>query len=162
KTDDATAFPLRKAAALSSVDFWRRFGNDTLSQMRRSFHVPRSLGGILAALLTFSSLQAEVTNTTVLVMSANLNGNTQRYQPFAMRIFQGLKPDIVAIQEFNYSNNTPSDFRAMLDTAFGTDFDYFRENYAGAGDIPNGVISRYPIVASGSWVDTVQSQPNRG
>jgi endonuclease/exonuclease/phosphatase family metal-dependent hydrolase len=130
--------------------------------MRRSFHVPRSLGGILAALLAFSNLQAQVTNTTVRVMSANLNGNTQSYQPFAIRIFQGLKPDIVAIQEFNYSNNTPSDFRAMLDTAFGTNFDYFRENYVGAGDIPNGVISRYPIVASGSWVDTVQSQPNRG
>ena len=32
----------------------------------------------------------------------------------------------------------------------------------GSGDIPNGIISRYPIVASGSWVDTVQSQPNRG
>jgi Metal-dependent hydrolase len=130
--------------------------------MRRSFHVPRSLGGILAALLTLSNLHAQVTNVTVRVMSANLNGNTQSYQPFAFRIFQGLKPDIVAIQEFNYSNNTPSDFRAMVDSAFGTNFDYFRENYLGAGDIPNGIISRYPIVASGSWIDTVQSQPNRG
>jgi endonuclease/exonuclease/phosphatase family metal-dependent hydrolase len=130
--------------------------------MRRSSYVPRRLGGILAALLTLSTLQAQVTNLTVRVMSANLNGNTQSYQPFAFRIFQGLKPDIVAIQEFNYSNNTPSDFRAMVDSAFGTNFDYFRENYIAAGDIPNGVISRYPIVASGSWVDTVQSQPNRG
>jgi endonuclease/exonuclease/phosphatase family metal-dependent hydrolase len=118
--------------------------------MRRSFHVPRSLGGILAALFTFSSLQAQVTNTTVRVMSANLNGNTQSYQPFAIRIFQGLKPDIVAIQEFNYSNNTPSDFRAMLDTAFATNFVYFREN---GYTIPNGIISRYPIIAAGSWDD---------
>jgi endonuclease/exonuclease/phosphatase family metal-dependent hydrolase len=130
--------------------------------MRRSFHVPRSLGGILAVVLTLSNLHAQITNVTVRLMSANLNGNTQSYQPFAFRIFQGLQPDIVAIQEFNYSNNTTSDFRAMVDSAFGTNFDYFRENYIAAGDIPNGVISRYPIVASGSWVDTVQSQPNRG
>jgi endonuclease/exonuclease/phosphatase family metal-dependent hydrolase len=130
--------------------------------MRRSFHVPRSLGGILAVFLAVANLQAQTTNVTVRVMSANLNGNTQSYQPFAFRIFQGLKPDIVAIQEFNYSNNAPSDIRAMVDSAFGTNFVYFRENYIGSGDIPNGVISRYPIVASGSWVDTVQSQPNRG
>lgn len=130
--------------------------------MRRSSYVPRSLGGILAALLALTQLHAQTTNLTIRVMSANLNGNTQSYQPFAFRIFQGLKPDIVAIQEFNYSNNAPSDFRAMVDTAFGTNFVYFRENYTGSGDIPNGVISRYPIVASGSWVDTVQSQPNRG
>jgi len=130
--------------------------------MRRLFHIPRSLGGILAALLTFSNLQAQVTNTTVRVMSANLNGNTQSYQPFAIRIFQGLKPDVVAIQEFNYSNNTPSDFRALADSAFGTNFVYFRENYTANGPIPNGVISRYPIVASGSWADTAQSLPNRG
>jgi endonuclease/exonuclease/phosphatase family metal-dependent hydrolase len=151
------------AEKLSGVDFFLRLSKDTLPiRMRRSSYVPRSLGGILAALLTLSTLQAQVTNLTVRVMSANLNGNTQNYQPFAFRIFQGLKPDIVAIQEFNYSNNTPSDFRAMVDSAFGTSFDYFRENYIAAGDIPNGVISRYPIIASGSWVDTVQSQPNRG
>jgi len=130
--------------------------------MRHSFHVPRSLGGIFAAILTFTHLHAQTTNVVVRVMTANLNGNTQSYQPFAFRIFQGLKPDIVAIQEFNYSNNTPSDFRAMVDSAFGTNFDYFRENFLGSGDIPNGVISRYPIVTSGSWPDAVQSQPNRG
>src|SRR5205085_8895907 len=50
----------------------------------------------------------------------------------------------------------------MVDTAFGTNFVYFRENFTGGGDIPNGIISRYPILASGSWADTVQSQPNRG
>jgi len=95
-------------------------------------------------------------------MAANLNGDAQSYQPFAIRIFQGLKPDIVAIQEFNYSNNTASDFRLMVDTAFGTNFVYYREPYTDSGDIPNGIISRYSILAAGSWVDTVQSQSNRG
>jgi endonuclease/exonuclease/phosphatase family metal-dependent hydrolase len=130
--------------------------------MRRSLHVPRSLGGILAVLLAVSNLHAQSTNIVVRLMSANLNGNTQSYQPFAFRIFQGLKPDIVAIQEFNFSNNAPADIRVMVDTAFGTNFVYFRENFTANGPIPNGVISRYPIVASGSWADTVQSQPNRG
>jgi endonuclease/exonuclease/phosphatase family metal-dependent hydrolase len=95
-------------------------------------------------------------------MAANLNGDAQTYQPFAIRIFQGLKPDIVAIQEFNYSNNTASDFRSMVDTAFGTNFVYYREPYTANGNIPNGIISRYPILNSGSWPDTVQSSPNRG
>ena len=108
------------------------------------------------------------TNVNLRIMAANLNGNTQSYQPFAIRIFQGLTPDIVAIQEFNYTStnglevNTPAAFREMVDTAFGTNFVYYREPYTSGGDIPNGIVSRYPILAAGSWVDTVQSQPNRG
>jgi endonuclease/exonuclease/phosphatase family metal-dependent hydrolase len=116
---------------------------------------------LLGSLLVFLPCSAPAqTNVTVRVMAANLNGDAQTYQPFALRIFQGLKPDIVAIQEFKYNNNTPADFRAMLDTAFGTDFVYFRENYTAGGDLPNGVISRWPILSSGSWVDPVVS--NRG
>jgi endonuclease/exonuclease/phosphatase family metal-dependent hydrolase len=145
------------------VDFAAHLINPSpLFTMQRSFHVPRSLGGILAALLIVFNLHAQTTNTIVRVMAANLNGNIQSYQPFAFRIFQGLKPDIVAIQEFNYSNNSPANFRAMVDAAFGTNFFYFRENYTANGPIPNGIISRYPISASGSWPDTLQSQPNRG
>ena len=108
------------------------------------------------------------TNVTLRIMAANLNGNAQSYQPFAIRIFQGLKPDVVAIQEFNYTStnglevNTSAAFREMVDTAFGTNFVYYREPYTGSGDIPNGIISRYPILTAGSWVDTVQSLPNRG
>lgn len=113
-------------------------------------------------LLVAPALASAQSSVTVRVMAANLNGNTQSYQPFALRIFQGLAPDVVCIQEFNYSNNTPADFRAMLDAAFGTNFVYYREPYTNSGGIPNGIISRYPILAAGSWTDTVQSQPNRG
>ena len=114
-----------------------------------------------ALLLMFSAVFATAqTNVIIRVMAANLNGNSQKYEPFALRIFQGLKPDIVAIQEFNYSNNTGSDFRFMVDTAFGTNFVYYREPLNGGGDIPNGVISRWPILASGSWADTEVA--NRG
>src|SRR5437762_32212 len=124
----------------------------------------RRLIPVAAMLFGFVSLPAQSSNVLLRVMSANLNGNTQNYQPFALRIFQGLKPDVVAIQEFNYDttnglgNNTPAAFREMLDTAFGTNFTYMRET--GSYNIPNGVISRYPIVASGQWDDSLV--PDRG
>jgi endonuclease/exonuclease/phosphatase family metal-dependent hydrolase len=111
---------------------------------------------LISAPVTFAQ-----SNTNVRIMAANLNGNSQTYQPFALRIFQGLRPDVVAIQEFNFNGNTPADFRSMVDTAFGTNFVYYREPNSGYS-IPNGVISRYPIVNSGSWPDAEQSQPNRG
>jgi endonuclease/exonuclease/phosphatase family metal-dependent hydrolase len=126
--------------------------------MRDAIQLPRSMGGVLLAVFGLFILQARA-DTTVRVMSANLNGNTQSYQPFALRIFQGLKPDIVAIQEFNYLGNTAADFRSMVDTAFGTNFYYLRETNA-SYQIPNGVISRYPIVEGGSWADAEVS--NRG
>ena len=121
------------------------------------------VGNVLVPSPTFAQ-----SNVNVRVMAANLNGNTQSYQPFALRIFQGLKPDVVAIQEFNYTStnglgaNTAAAFREMIDTAFGTGFVYYREPFNNSGDIPNGIISRWPILAAGSWADAQQSQPNRG
>jgi hypothetical protein len=87
------------------------------------------------------------------IMAANLtSGNGQDYDPGeGIRIFQGLKPDIVLIQEFNYLGDSPTNFRTFVDTAFGTEFSYFREG--GDEQIPNGVISRYPILQSGEWID---------
>ena len=86
------------------------------------------------------------------VMTGNLSsGNYQSYDPgHGSRIFQGALPDIVMIQEFNYGSNGAADLRSFVDTAFGTSFSYYRE--AGA-QLPNGIISRYPILASGEWND---------
>lgn len=119
-----------------------------------------SLAAFFSSFQLNAQAQVVATNTTIRVMAANLNGSVQSYQPFALRIFQGLKPDIVAIQEFNYSNNTPSDFRSMLNTAFGTNFVYSRET--NAYSIPNGIISRYPIIASGEWIDSDPNLNDRG
>ena len=97
-------------------------------------------------------------NVNVRVMAANLNGNSQTYEPFAIRLFQGLKPDVVAIQEFNYTStnganvNNAAAFREMVDLGFGTNFYYFRENISG---IPNGIISRYPFITTSNWTDTL-------
>jgi hypothetical protein len=55
------------------------------------------------------------------------------------------------IQEFNYGNNSDTAIRQFVNTAFGPSFSYYRE--VGA-QIPNGVISRWPIIAAGEWDDT--------
>jgi endonuclease/exonuclease/phosphatase family metal-dependent hydrolase len=55
------------------------------------------------------------------------------------------------IQEFNYGNNSAAAIRGFVTSTFGADFDYYRE---GGAQIPNGVISRWPIIASGEWTDT--------
>lgn len=124
-----------------------------------SFHQKVVLLLGLACALTAGQAQ---TNIGFRILAANLNGSAQSYQPFALRILQGTRADVVAIQEFNYSNNTAAAFRSMVDTCFGTDFVYYREPYTNSGDIPNGVISRYPILSSGSWSDTQMASPNRG
>lgn len=88
----------------------------------------------------------------VRLMAANISsGNYQSYDPgHGTRIFQGTDPDVVMIQEFNYGSNTTAELRGFVDTAFGPTFQYYRE---GGAQIPNGVISRYPILASGEWDD---------
>jgi endonuclease/exonuclease/phosphatase family metal-dependent hydrolase len=87
------------------------------------------------------------------IVAANLtSGNGQNYDPgHGNRILQGLSPDVVLVQEFNYLNNTSADFRAWVDMNFGASFFYVRE--PNPSQIPNGVVSRYPILASGAWND---------
>jgi endonuclease/exonuclease/phosphatase family metal-dependent hydrolase len=117
---------------------------------------------VLVSLFSARAAQRTIltpTNTVVRVMAANVTGGAQQYEDFAIRIFQGLKPDIIAIQEFNYLSETPAQIRSFVDTAFGTNFYYFRESAAGY-QIPNGIISRYPFVSTGQWTDAQIS--NRG
>ncbi|WP_437587386.1 lamin tail domain-containing protein [Sorangium sp. So ce1000] len=92
-------------------------------------------------------------STRVRLMAANLtSGNDQSYDPgHGKRILQGIKPDIALLQEFNYGGNTSSEIRAFVDATFGAGFSYYRE---GGAQIPNGIVSRWPIVASGEWDDT--------
>ena len=95
----------------------------------------------------------QTTGLVIRTMAANTtSGSAQSYEEPGTRIFQGLQPDIVMIQEFQVNNNTSAQIlRSWVDTTFGADFSFFCENYTG---IPNGVISRWPIVSSGSWDDT--------
>lgn len=82
-------------------------------------------------------------------MAANItSGPSQSYdEGHGIRIFQALKPDIVLIQEFNYGDNSEADITTFVHDTFGEEYTYYR----GQGGIPNGVISRYPIIDSGGW-----------
>jgi len=118
---------------------------------------------LLGALFISARLHAQ-SNVTLRVMAANLtSGSNQTYETPGIDIFQGLKPDIVAIQEFNYLSkpSTSAQIRSFVDTAFGTNFAFFHETNSGY-TIPNGIISRYPIIASGSWVDSDPNLNDRG
>lgn len=103
-------------------------------------------------------------NVTIRVVAANLtSGGQQSYDSPGIRIFQGLKPDIAAIQEFRYGGSTASnELRILVNAAFGTNYSFYREPYTANGDIPNGIVSRYPILASGSWEDSDPNINNRG
>jgi endonuclease/exonuclease/phosphatase family metal-dependent hydrolase len=86
--------------------------------------------------------------TRVRIVAANTtSGNNQSYEQPGIDIFQGLAPDIVLIQEFNYAGGQ----RALVDVAFGQGFSFYVEPRVGG--IPNGVVSRYPILESGVWTD---------
>ncbi len=101
------------------------------------------------------------TNLTITVMAGNLTGQSQRYEEPQIRILQGLKPDLVAIQEFRYGESSAAELRALVDLAFGTNYCYYRESSATEDySIPNGIVSRFPITDAGCWDDV--TLPDRG
>lgn len=103
-----------------------------------------------------SDVHAEATarlgEPTLRLVAANLtSGAQQSYSPGeGLRILKGLHPDVAMLQEFNYLTNKPADFRALVDQTFGPEFSYAR---GAPTQIPNGIISRYPIIQSGDWTD---------
>ena len=79
------------------------------------------------------------------------SGNKQSYDPGdGIRILQALKPDIVLVQEMNYGNNSSSDYKNFAQKIVGTN--YYAVDSSDY-QIPNGVLSRYPITSHGYWVD---------
>lgn len=114
---------------------------------------------LFVSLLAFSA-SASSEGTRIRVMTANISsGSRQSYDGGeGVRIFQGLKPDVVMIQEFNYGDNSASAIGGFVATAFSAEYSYYREGES-TDQIPNGVISRFPIVQSGEWNDS--EMPNR-
>jgi len=76
------------------------------------------------------------------------NGNHSNPGGAGARILKGLKPDIVMIQEFN----TTIPKRQWVNETFGEEFCMASEE---GMQIPNGIISRFPMVKSGVWDDPV-------
>lgn len=88
----------------------------------------------------------------VRIVAGNLtSGNKQSWDPGdGVRILKGLGADVAVLQEFNYKNNSDADYREFLAEAFEPDFHYTVEKGV---QIPNAVVSRYPIVDQGVWDD---------
>ncbi len=102
---------------------------------------------------------------TIRLMSANTTTtNKQTYAGPGIRIFMALKPDIVMIQEFSYDKAYDHEYHfASVDdfvaSVFGPEFSYHRGS-ASNSQIPNGIISRYPIKESGTWADNYVDNRN--
>src|SRR5438874_2053426 len=95
------------------------------------------------------------------LVSGNLStGNNQSWTAGeGLRILRGLHPDVAMVQEFNYASNSAADIQAFANAVCGAPCHVARESGAGL-QIPNGIVSRYPIKSSGRWVDSTVS--NRG
>jgi endonuclease/exonuclease/phosphatase family metal-dependent hydrolase len=113
----------------------------------------------LLILLALAHATALAEPLAIRVVAANLTSDRQQsYSPdnsnhsnpegAGARILKALKPDVVLIQEFN--TGVPA--RQWVNGTFGREFHFFREE---GKQIPNGVISRFPIIRSGVWDDPV-------
>jgi endonuclease/exonuclease/phosphatase family metal-dependent hydrolase len=100
-----------------------------------------------AAPLTIRAVAANLTSDNKQTYSPD-NGNHSNPEGAGARILKALRPDIVMIQEFN----TTVPVRQWINRTFGEDFVFTQEK---GMQIPNGIISRFPIIASGSWDDPV-------
>ena len=109
-------------------------------------------------LICFPALAAEPLRFRVVAANLTSDRSAQSYSPdntnhsnpegAGARILKALKPDIVLIQEFN----TTVPARQWINRTLGEKFVFTREE---GKQIPNGVISRFPITASGVWDDPV-------
>jgi endonuclease/exonuclease/phosphatase family metal-dependent hydrolase len=108
--------------------------------------------------LTFLFPLAAADPVRIRIVASNLSsGASQSYDPgHGARILRGLKPDIALMQEFNIGDNSDQAVRQFVTATFGADFVFFREK-PGPGRIPNGIVSRFPFLATGIWDDQAVS-----
>jgi endonuclease/exonuclease/phosphatase family metal-dependent hydrolase len=147
----------------AAIGLPRQPGRRSMRRISRAviFRSRRPLSAVvgLMLLLLAVAVRAEV----ITVMTANLNSGTPPYSDWyrdsAKRIFQGLQPDIVLIQEFNVpSSTTRSQF---ISEALGAGYYYYVEPAVGGSwAMPNGVISRWPLKSQGVWSDSYNSNRN--
>lgn len=106
-----------------------------------------SAGVLMGAPLQIRIVAANLTSDNKQAYSPD-NGNHSNPEGAGARILKALKPDVVLIQEFNTS--IPQ--RQWVNQTFGQEYFFMREE---GMQIPNGIISRFPILESGSWDDPV-------
>ncbi|MEL6899487.1 MAG: endonuclease, partial [Cyanobacteria bacterium J06606_4] len=79
------------------------------------------MAAVMSALGLLVAAPAGLADTPLRIMAANTtSGNRQSYDPGeGTRIFQGLAPDIVLIQEFNIGDNSEGAVADWVETTFG-------------------------------------------
>jgi hypothetical protein len=97
----------------------------------------------------------------VRLVAANLtSGSNQAWDNGeGIRILQGVHGDIVMLQEFNYQSNLTANFQTFANMVCGVGCVVTRGPDAANG-IPNGIVSRYPFVTTGSWTDALVTNRN--
>ncbi len=105
------------------------------------------LGVAHAEPLVIRAVAANLTSDNKQTYSPD-NGNHSNPEGAGARILKALKPDIVMIQEFN----TSVPVRQWINKTLGEEFVFMAEK---GMQIPNGIISRFPIIESGAWDDPV-------
>ncbi len=92
----------------------------------------------------------EPAGTRLRIASANLTTKGSYDSGEGARILTGLRPDVVLLQEFRRGRNTSNEHKAFVESILGEGASWFRESNV---SLPNGILSRYPIIASGQWAD---------
>lgn len=110
-----------------------------------------TLGATTQAVLFVRDNDAFSVATANLTSGTNEVNSTTTYDDPGGRILEALCPDVVLIQEWVIKSGTT--YRGFVDDYFGTDFSYYVEPQSGTYAQPNGIISRWPIVASNEWTD---------
>lgn len=90
-------------------------------------------------------------NLQLRIVAANLTSeNFQNYDPgHGIRIMQGLAADLILVQEMGYLSRSDADYKSFAMMLVGTEY-YSLDSTA--FQLPNGVVSRWPILESG-WLD---------
>ncbi len=114
--------------------------------------ITNAIGALIGVPLQFTLSIRD--NDAISIMTANLtSGSPAVYRDPGQRILRGLKPDICALQEWSVTN--AGGIRGFVDLNFGTNFYYYIEPQAtNFFPQPNGLVSRWPILAAGEWSDT--------
>lgn len=106
----------------------------------------------------------ELAHSKLRIVAANISsGNKQNYDGGeGKRILMGLKPDVVLLQEFNYKSFSDADYQEFADSVIApiavkgqpAKAHYTVDTQRQLGHrIPNGILSRYPLIAKGDWID---------
>jgi endonuclease/exonuclease/phosphatase family metal-dependent hydrolase len=87
-------------------------------------------------------------------VAGNLSsGNFQNYDlGHGSRILQGLEPDLALLQEMRFGNGSERELAGWVRAVFNDPFVFFREK----AELPNTIVSRFPIMQSGIWDDPEQ------